>query len=133
MISQSILIIDDDPVVRHILGSILTGKGFAVQEAITGARGIELLRAAFADNRSPSLASVAAAFVDMMLMDINGGDIAKEIKQKLSPQLPVVIISANSEQELKQLSPGVLYDAFLPKPFDADGVSTVLAKIGLKP
>jgi DNA-binding response OmpR family regulator len=81
--SGTILIIDDEPVLQDVLGSLLRGDGFDCQQAMTAAEGMRLLREEEID----------VVLLDLMLPDRSGLELLPEIKA-YDPHLPVVVITA---------------------------------------
>src|SRR5689334_16200143 len=115
MATGTILVIDDEEIMREILGARLTREGYAVRRAETAADGLELLRAAPFD----------AAIVDVMLPGMDGISALDEIK-KIDDDLPVLMITAfasveNAIAAMKRSA----YD-YTTKPFKTDEVLVVL-------
>ena len=109
----SILVADDDPVVQHIVGSILRGAGHSVEIAKSGAEFLSALNACTVTGALPDL-----IFLDLQLPDMTGAEILPQIRAA-SPQrrIPVIVVSANSEDETRNLFPGIDLDGYLEKPF----------------
>ena len=116
---MKLLIIDDDPVVRHILGAILTGLGHEHQSASSGGEGLTLLR---------SGASPDAVFLDMMLGDTTGVQVLGEIRRTISPCPMVIMLSANLASEALA-DPELNPDYYLEKPFTSSTVVEALTAI----
>ena len=114
-----ILLVDDDPSIREVLGRVLAAEGYLVLPA---ADGLEALTVA-TDNR-----------VDLVLLDLNmPGQAGWDTFEKLTsdnPLLGVIIITARSNQLFTSLGAGV--GALVEKPFDypalLDTVRVVLAE-----
>ena len=111
----SILIVDDEEIMREILEALLTREGYAVRMASTAAEGLDLLRAAPFD----------AAIVDVMLPGMDGIAALNEIK-KIDDDLPVLMITAfaSVENAIAAMKRGA-YD-YITKPFKNDEVLVVL-------
>ena len=77
-----ILVVDDDPQLRELIGSCLRAKGFTVTEAQDGEEGLNFL-----DQQLPDL-----LLCDVQMPRINGLEVLKAVKQKY-PRLPVIMIS----------------------------------------
>ncbi|MEO8426797.1 MAG: response regulator [Verrucomicrobiota bacterium] len=102
---KSILLVDDDPSVREMIGRVLAAEGYLV---LTASNGAEALGVA-ASNR-----------IDLVLLDLNmpvkgGWDTFAELTSK-DPLLAVVIITAKPNQLFTSLGAGV--GALLEKPLD---------------
>src|SRR5258708_12075761 len=84
----SILVIDDEEIMREILETLLTREGYSVRLAATGAEGIELAKSVPFD----------AAIVDVMMPGMDGMAVLQELK-KLDDELPVLMITAFASVE----------------------------------
>jgi len=116
-----IIIADDDPVVRHILGSVLKASGHSVEAVSSGAALIELL-----GKRSEPADLV---FLDLQLGDMTGAEVEPEIRKAGPEKTRVVVLTANSESETKQLFPGLQADEFLEKPFTPALIAELLGRL----
>src|SRR5690242_17274576 len=81
--SGSVLVIDDEEIIREALEALLTAEGYAVRTAETAAAGLEAL----------ANGNVDAVLLDLMLPDRNGLEVLDDIR-RLDEQLPVVMITA---------------------------------------
>src|SRR6266702_3259152 len=88
MRQESILVVDDEEVMRDVLGSLLTQAGFQVSLAESGPQGLALARKGDVD----------AAIVDVMLPDMVGLEVLEELK-KTDPDLVVLMITAFASVE----------------------------------
>jgi len=100
-----ILLVDDDPAIREMLGRVLAEEGYAVFPAINGQEALDL---------------AAAAEVDLVLLDLNlpvksGWDTFERLTTE-RPTLPVVIITARPNQLFTALGAGA--GALMEKPLD---------------
>ncbi|MFQ5616857.1 MAG: response regulator transcription factor, partial [Anaerolineales bacterium] len=78
-----VLIVDDEPVLRHTLARILQQAGCEVVRAANGAKALEhLAQDAF-----------ALVYLDLRLPDMDGLQVLKEINQRY-PDLPVILFTA---------------------------------------
>src|SRR6516225_7224718 len=84
----SILVIDDEEIMREILETLLTREGYDVRVAASGAEGLELARAVPFD----------AALVDIMMPGLDGIATLDELR-RLDDDLAVVIITAYASVE----------------------------------
>jgi two-component system cell cycle sensor histidine kinase/response regulator CckA len=106
----TVLLVEDDPDVRALLGEVLSIGGFAVLEA---ADGTEALRIA-----ETTLRPIETLVTDINMPGINGLELARRV-QVLRPAISVLYMSGAPADVVAAwgLAPGT---AFLPKPFDAD-------------
>ena len=109
--SKSILVIDDEPVLQDVLGSLLEGNGFDCHKAMTAEEGMRVLRDEEID----------VVLLDLMLPDRSGLDLLPEIKI-LDQHLPVVVITAYSsvESAIEAMRRGAFH--YVPKPFKNEEV-----------
>jgi DNA-binding NtrC family response regulator len=115
MNSSSILVIDDEEIMREILETLLTREGYQVRLASTAAEGLELARSMPFD----------AAIVDVMMPGMDGVSALDEIR-KIDDDLPVLMITAYAsvENAIAAMKRGA-YD-YISKPFKNDEVLVVL-------
>ncbi len=111
----SILVIDDEEIMREILEALLEREGYDVRLAVNGAAGLDLARAMPFD----------AAIVDMMMPGMDGISALDELK-KIDDDLPVLMITAfaSVENAIAAMKRGA-YD-YITKPFKNDEVLVVL-------
>jgi len=111
----SVLVIDDEEIMREILDALLTREGYDVRLAATGAEGIELAKSTTFD----------AAIVDMMMPGLDGIATLEELK-KLDEELPVLMITAfaSVESAIEAMKRGA-FD-YVTKPFKNDEVLVVV-------
>ena len=113
--NNSILVIDDEEIMREILEALLTREGYQVRLAPTAAEGLDLARAMPFD----------AAIVDVMLPGMDGIAALDELK-KIDDDLPVLMITAfaSVENAIAAMKRGA-FD-YITKPFKNDEVLVVL-------
>jgi two-component system KDP operon response regulator KdpE len=109
-----ILVIEDEPQIRHFLRTTLTAEGYRVIEAENGERG--LLEAA---THKPDL-----VMVDLGLPDLDGVEVVKRIRAWSA--LPILILSARSAEADKIAALDAGADDFVTKPF---GVGELTARL----
>jgi DNA-binding NtrC family response regulator len=111
----SILVIDDEEIMREILQTLLEREGYDVRLAESGAEGLALARNASFD----------AAVVDVMMPEMDGLAALDELK-KLDDDLAVIMITAfaSVETAIAAMKRGA-FD-YITKPFKNDEVLVVL-------
>ena len=111
----SILVIDDEEVMRDILDALLTREGYTVRAVSSGREGIELARAGAFD----------AVITDMMMPDVDGLQVLDAVRT-LDADLPVIMITAFASMEtaVSAMKKGA-FD-YITKPFKNDEVLVVL-------
>lgn len=91
---KSILVVDDDPLVMRAMKSLMSKAGF---QPIVCASGAAALSQANTD--------IAAAVVDIHLPDINGLSLTQQLRQLMSKEAPIIILSGdNSMETIRALS-----------------------------
>ena len=111
---DTILIIDDEPEIRRLVGSALTEHGARVLQAPTAAEGIQIAAA-----ESPDL-----FILDLGLPDRPGIDVCRELRQWSSA--PIVVLSARHAELEKVALLQAGADDYVSKPF---GMSELAARI----
>src|SRR6266508_5093527 len=111
----SILIIDDEEIMREILETLLAREGYSVRVAAGGAEGVELAKSVPFD----------AVIVDVMMPGMDGMAVLQELK-KFDDELPVIMITAfaSVENAIAAMKRGA-FD-YITKPFKNDEVLAVL-------
>ena len=111
----SILVIDDEEIMREILEALLTREGYDVRLASDGTEGLELARSVSFD----------AAVVDVMMPGMDGIATLDELK-KLDEQLPVLMVTAFASVETAILAMKRGAFDYITKPFKNDEVLLVV-------
>ena len=111
----TILVIDDEEIMREILEALLTREGYQVRLASSGEEGLELAKSAPFD----------AAIVDVMMPGMDGLATLEELR-KLDDDIPVVMITAfaSVETAIAAMKRGA-FD-YITKPFKNDEVLVVV-------
>ena len=111
----SILVIDDEEIMREILDALLTREGHTVRLAADAAEGLELARTMSFD----------AAIVDIMMPGMDGMTALDELK-KIDDDLPVIMITAfaSVESAINAMKRGAFH--YITKPFKNDEVLAVV-------
>ncbi|MFC7304445.1 response regulator transcription factor [Streptomyces monticola] len=122
---QHILVVDDDPTVSEVVAGYLERAGFAVSRA---ADGPAALRAA-AGHR-PDL-----VVLDLMLPGMDGLEVCRELRAQ--GPVPVIMLTARSDEEERILGLEVGADDYVTKPFSPRElvlrVASVLRRATLAP
>lgn len=112
---MKILVAEDDFHIRNGLIEVLEKEGYTTLAARDGKEALQQYL-----NKSPDLVCL-----DIMMPGMNGYDVCKEIRRR-DPQVPVIFISAKSEEIDKVIGLELGADDFIMKPF---GVREVIARI----
>ena len=113
----SVLIVDDEPNIRRMVGALLASEGYEVREAPDGARGVAL-----ATESEPDI-----ALVDLMMPgELDGMAVLTALRER-TPDVPVVMMSgrAGLSDAVRATKLGAF--TFLEKPLTPEGVLLALA------
>jgi two-component system cell cycle sensor histidine kinase/response regulator CckA len=116
--TEALLIVEDDPAVRHLASAVLKAQGYEVLVAANGQEGLRMAH----DHKGAAIRLV----VTDVIMPIMGGKVMAEWLTSGDPELKVLFTSGYTDDAIEQygvLDPGV---AFLPKPFTA---ATLIGKV----
>ena len=111
----SILVIDDEEIMREILDTLLTREGYQVRLAASGREGVELARSTPFD----------AVITDVMMPEMDGLQVLDALRN-FDDELPVIMITAFASMEtaVSAMRKGA-FD-YITKPFKNDEVLVVL-------
>jgi len=112
---MKVLLVEDDQHIRQGLAEILETEGYAVLEAADGQAAMELFAAETPD----------FVCLDIMMPKLSGYDVCKRIRAE-NAEVPIIFISAKSEEIDKVIGLELGADDFIVKPF---GVKEVVARI----
>lgn len=117
MVSERILIVDDDRAFTEAASLLLEDHGYVVYQALTGHAGI--LQAL---THRPD-----AIIIDAHLPDMEGTEVAREIKRALPAPHMIMISSDNSEENVRRCL-AVNPDGFLPKALVHERLPNLIAE-----
>jgi DNA-binding response OmpR family regulator len=103
--NKTILVIDDEVKITEVIKSYLENSGFKAVCVHNGKDALDLF-----DKLSPSM-----IILDLMLPDITGEDICKEIRKR--SRVPIIMLTAKIEDEDIIEGLGLGADDYLTKPF----------------
>src|SRR5688572_12964365 len=109
MHKTSVLIVDDDPKIRKLLNTNLARRNYAVQEAVNGEQAI-----AFVEQKAPDL-----AILDLVMPGMSGNDVCVWIREQ-GLDIPIIVLSAYDEEELKVKALDAGADDYITKPFKVE-------------
>jgi PAS domain S-box-containing protein len=113
----TILVVDDEPVVRKVVARMLERAGHSVMVASNGCEGVDSFTARPDD--------FAAVVVDLTMPDIGGDEVLARIR-RLRPGVPVVLMSGYTREDFDTKFTGKERVAFLHKPFRDAELSAAL-------
>jgi two-component system, cell cycle sensor histidine kinase and response regulator CckA len=112
--NASVLVIDDEPMVRTALARLLSLRGHTVHEARSGAEALSIL-----DNTSFDV-----VITDNLMPELSGLQLAQILRSRY-PALPLILISGNGAEGIDV---GAV-DAVLTKPFKLDVLDTTIRRL----
>ena len=107
--TETLLLVEDEPAVRHLASSVLEAQGYTVLRANNGQDGLTIAR----DHTGAPIRLV----VTDVIMPLMGGKMMADWLQATYPGIKILFTSGYTDDALAQhgvLEPGV---AFLPKPY----------------
>jgi two-component system KDP operon response regulator KdpE len=109
-----VVLIEDEPQIRRFLRATLTGQGYRLFEATTGADGLVEV-----GSRQPDV-----VIVDLGLPDVDGIDVIRRLREWSA--VPIIVLSARGQERDKVTALDAGADDYVSKPF---GASELLARI----
>jgi DNA-binding NtrC family response regulator len=113
----TILVIDDDRLVRWSVSMTLGRAGYRVHEATTGMDGLTTVR-----DCPPDL-----VLLDISLPDTDGFSVLRAIRQ-IRPEVPVLMMTAEPNAETREQAIRLGAYAHLEKPCDAEVLQDVISQ-----
>ncbi len=103
---KTILIVDDDPLIRGLLKKVVEREGYKTREAENGEQALEMFEAG----------KIGMVIADLEMPGMNGLELLKAVKEK-SKKVPVLIITGKAYKYDKHdvLEAGA--DGYITKPF----------------
>ena len=106
--NANILIADDEPNQLELMSFNLSNAGYSIIKASNGKEAIELI-----ENHSPDL-----IILDWMMPKMSGIDVCRTLRSRSeTKQIPIIILSARSEESDKSLGLDTGADDYISKPF----------------
>jgi len=110
-VKTSVLVVDDELLIRKSLGKVLRARGYAVETASTGAEGLE---------RAASLRP-QVMILDMRLPDTDGLSVLRRVRE-LDPLLQVIVITAYGDVQSAVDAMKLGACDFLRKPYEMEDI-----------
>jgi DNA-binding response OmpR family regulator len=116
---KKILIVDDEQDIVESLKFVLEGCNYSCYCAYNGEDGLKLAREIVPD----------LIILDVMMPRINGYKISRLLKfDKKYQNIPILMITARSQEEDKLIGEETGADEYITKPFDLDEVLSIVNK-----
>jgi PAS domain S-box-containing protein len=120
--SGTILVVDDEPLVRAFAEQGLKGLGYKVWTAENGRQALEI----YAQHSG----EIDCVLLDLIMPEISGVETFRRLRA-LHPQARVVFASGYSTGEILREAPDAQEAGFIGKPYTLEGLSTALRKAGV--
>jgi two-component system cell cycle sensor histidine kinase/response regulator CckA len=114
---ETILVVEDEDLLRTAVSKTLRKKGFSVVEASDGSAALDLIRA----NKN----SINVVLLDVTLPGISSREVLEET-QRIRPGLKVVLTSAYGKETVTASFAGLRVEHFIQKPFQLDDLVAFL-------
>jgi len=109
-----VVLVEDEPQIRRFLRATLTGQGYRLFEATTGADGIVEV-----GSRQPDV-----VIIDLGLPDMDGIEVIRRLREWTA--VPIIVLSARGQERDKVTALDAGADDYVSKPF---GAGELLARI----
>jgi DNA-binding NtrC family response regulator len=116
--SLNILLVDDEEIIHQTIGSYLTDSGHRLKAVYNGFDALKAIESQKHD----------IAFIDLLMPDMDGLNLLTRL-QEIRPEMPVVMIAARGDADIKNEALQHGASAFLKKPIGLLELDAILEKI----
>lgn len=113
---NSVLVVEDEAIVRLMAVDMFEEAGFHVVEAATGEKALDLIRTC----------DLAALFTDVELANSIDGFYLARVVHNTHPDMPIIVVSGQRGARDGELPEGA---RFIGKPYDPEAVTTALTQM----
>ncbi len=126
LLKKPILVVDDSPIAREVLVTMLSGHGFTVKEACSGNEALSALTAA-----SRSGEPFEIVVMDRRMPGMDGLEASRRIKRELAlSRVPaILLVTAFDGEEAADGSEGFAPDGLLTKPVSESSLIDAISRI----
>jgi CheY-like chemotaxis protein len=115
--SKTILVVDDDPVIRTLLVECMSCFGHKVSAVESGAMCLDSLKGELPD----------ILFLDLQMPDMTGLEVLKHIRANdKTARMPVIMLSANSDSAAVNSDDQAKATCYVQKPFNMKDILALL-------
>lgn len=111
----SILVVDDEPMIRDLLRQFVELSGYRAQEAKNGPEALELM-----ERDRPQM-----MILDMYMPGMNGLEVLRRLKAR-GDRAPVIVLTASQDEKLLQEALDLGLVALMGKPVDLDRLEVAI-------
>jgi len=115
---KKVLVVDDDPALRHLMGFILRGAAFQVVSAASGQEALDLLA---------GTPDVDLVVTDLGMPGLSGYDVLERVLLHGGP--PVMVVTASGRPEEQQHAMTLGAAGVLEKPFTRAGLLSAVTPL----
>ena len=117
---QQILVVDDSKSIRQTIKYVVEGAGYSVIEAANGKEALGVI--------GPQTKLVVT---DINMPEMNGIELVRAIRSGSAPMktVPIVILTTESQDDMKQEGKAAGATAWIVKPFPPEAVISTIRKL----
>ncbi|MBP0629631.1 MULTISPECIES: response regulator [unclassified Cupriavidus] len=125
----SILVVDDSPSLRRMIGACLRAGGFDVTEAADGEQAHALAEAAAADDAADHVA-FGMLVTDQVMPGMDGLTLIRRLRASARyAAIPILMLTTEHDGSIREQARAAGASGFLPKPFDPDALMHAVAEL----
>lgn len=107
MVSEKILVVDDESRMRKLIKDFLAQKGYSILEAADGEEALQI----FEENQN----KINLILLDVMMPKLDGWSVLRQIRQ--ISQVPIIMLTARGEEQDELFGFELGVDEYISKPF----------------
>ncbi len=114
-----VMVVEDDREMNQLQCDLLAVHGLQSVAAFSGTEALEVFPKSQAD----------AIWLDVMLPEMDGFETCRQLRQRPSGDLPIVMVTALDSEECRRQGKEAGADAYFAKPFDPDEVVRTIREL----
>ncbi len=118
--SGTVLVVDDEEPVRDAAAMLVERLGFRAVKAADGREAVELFK--------KCAEQIACVLLDVTMPRMGGEEVAREL-QRLRPEVPILLTSGYTEQEITPRFADQSVAGFISKPYQIAALASVLRRV----
>ena len=119
-----VLVVDDEEDVCMDIKELMSDTGVRVDYALSGHDGIKMIGQAVADKDDYSL-----VLMDWKMPDMDGVETARSIREEEGHDIPIIVLTSYSYEDIEEEAHSAGIDLFLSKPFFVSNFRRAVAQI----
>ena len=108
MVSENILVVDDESRMRKLIKDFLAQKGYSILEASDGEEALQV----FEENQN----KINLILLDVMMPKLDGWSVLRQIRQT-NKEVPIIMLTARGEEQDELFGFELGVDEYISKPF----------------